>query len=121
MSVIEEVAAERRRHVEVEGWTEAHDDEHGNGELARAAAAYAFHSSAHSYGNDRRLFDIVRIARKLWPWGAGWWKPKDARRDLIRAAALIVAEIERIDRAAAAPAVAAQPLTPPAMTRSVAP
>jgi hypothetical protein len=36
----------------------------------------------------------------LWPWHDDWWKPKDRRRDLIRAAALIVAEIERLDRAA---------------------
>jgi len=33
----------------------------------------------------------------------GWWKPKGPRRDLIRAAALIVAEIERIDRRAPTP------------------
>jgi len=32
-------------------------------------------------------------------WAREWWKPKDRRRDLIRAAALIVAEIERLDHA----------------------
>jgi hypothetical protein len=37
----------------------------------------------------------------LWPWSVQWWKPKDRRRDLVRAGALIVAEIERLDRAAA--------------------
>ena len=31
-------------------------------------------------------------------WDSEWWKPKDRRRDLIRAGALIVAEIERLDR-----------------------
>jgi hypothetical protein len=31
-----------------------------------------------------------------------WWKPKDRRRDLVRAAALIIAEIERLDRDAEA-------------------
>ena len=30
-----------------------------------------------------------------WPWALNWWKPKDRRRDLIRAGALIVAELER--------------------------
>ena len=30
----------------------------------------------------------------------GWWKPTDCRRDLVKAGALILAEIERLDRAA---------------------
>ena len=34
----------------------------------------------------------------LWPWAAEWWKPKDCRRNLVRAGALILAEIERLDR-----------------------
>jgi hypothetical protein len=34
-----------------------------------------------------------------WPWLSKWWKPKDRRRDLVRAAALVIAEIERLDRA----------------------
>lgn len=38
----------------------------------------------------------------FWPWQRKWWKPKDPRRDLVRAGALIIAEIERIDRAAVA-------------------
>jgi hypothetical protein len=38
---------------------------------------------------------------RYWPWEDKWWKPKDRRRDLVRAGALIVAEIERLDRLAA--------------------
>lgn len=34
-----------------------------------------------------------------WPWNGRWWKPTNRRRDLIKAGALIVAEIERLDRA----------------------
>ncbi len=36
-----------------------------------------------------------------WPesWASCWFKPKDRRRDLIKAGALILAEIERLDRA----------------------
>lgn len=60
--------------------------------LAAAGAAYAF--SAATEG--RYLADDPL---GFWPWDKSWWKPKGARRDLIRAAALIVAEIERIDRA----------------------
>lgn len=37
-----------------------------------------------------------------WCWDRSWWKPTTPRRDLVKAAALILAEIERIDRAAAA-------------------
>lgn len=33
-----------------------------------------------------------------WPWSREWWKPKNPRRDLVKAGALIVAEIERLDR-----------------------
>ena len=86
MGVIEEIAAERRRQVDVEGWTADHDDKHKLGELADAAACYAL-SSAEDW------------ARDFWPWAAKWWKPKDRRHDLVRAAALIVAEIDRLDRA----------------------
>jgi len=37
----------------------------------------------------------------LWPWSPMWWRPTTQRRDLVKAGALIMAEIERIDRAAA--------------------
>lgn len=35
--VIAEIAAERKRQIEAEGWTPEHDDAHDKGELARAA------------------------------------------------------------------------------------
>lgn len=78
-----DIRAERQRQVDEEGWTAEHDDSHGNEELARGAACYALGNAA------------------LWPWSISWWKPTDRRRDLVKAGALIVAEIERIDRAAA--------------------
>lgn len=89
--VIAEIAAERERQKSVEGWTEAHDDEHDRGELAYAAGCYA--GFAHL---------TIVTPPDAWPWSASYWKQKGARRDLIRAAALIVAEIERIDRKQAA-------------------
>ena len=99
LDVIDEVLKERARQIDVEGWTPEHDDEHGQGEMADAAACYAMTASA-------RRFLIGSPAAHMpptcWPWGEGWWKPKDRRRDLIRAAALLVAEIERLDRAALA-------------------
>ena len=101
MTVIDEIAEERRRQIEKEGWTEAHDDEHDNCQMARAAAAYAAQAAMDAYPAPQDYTYKLRletIIKNLWPWASEWWKPKDARRDLIRAAALIVAEIERLDR-----------------------
>ena len=89
--VIAEIAAERRRQVEAEGWSPEHDDLHCGGELSSAAACYAIEPK---FGP--ATLDFIE---RWWPWERKWWKPKDRRRDLIRAAALIVAEIERLDRA----------------------
>lgn len=91
-TAVREIAAERRRQVEVEGWTPEHDDAHVNGEMAGAAACYCLGSVSHWAGS--------MAIQSLWPWDKSWWKPTDRRRDLIKAGALIVAEIERLDRAA---------------------
>lgn len=98
--VISEIAEERRRQIESEGWTPAHDDRHDDGSLARAASCYA-DPSPQMFADGWPGGQKPRPVRWPMSWGFGWWKPKDRRRDLIRAAALIVAEIERLDRAAA--------------------
>ena len=106
MSVIDEVAAERRRQVDAEGWSPDHDDGHRNGEMALAAAAYTFNSVSHvgptayiNFSFRRQPMGQFDLATLIWPWEWRWWKPIDRRRDLVKAAALIVAEIERLDRA----------------------
>ncbi|MFU2754506.1 hypothetical protein ACM7N0_11960 [Pseudomonas aeruginosa] len=91
-----DVQAERLRQVEDEGWTPEHDDEHSHGQMARAAACYALAGS--SAPNDGTAALLVSLA---WPWDEQWWKPTSARRDLIKACALTLAEIERLDRATA--------------------
>lgn len=91
-----DVQAERRRQVEAEGWTPEHDDAHSHGEMARAAACYALAGS--SVPNDGTAALLVSLA---WPWDEQWWKPTTTRRDLVKACALGLAEIERLDRAAA--------------------
>ncbi|HFT8557830.1 TPA: hypothetical protein ACXJR5_002350 [Pseudomonas aeruginosa] len=91
-----DVQAERRRQVEAEGWTPEHDDEHSHGQMARASACYALAGS--SAPNDGTAALLVSLA---WPWDQQWWKPSTARRDLVKACALGLAEIERLDRAAA--------------------
>lgn len=96
-----DVLAERQRQVSAEGWTPAHDDQHRNNDMAFAAACYAFHSAAASWDleDDGVPYDSHPVP-KNWPWEPDWWKPTDPRRDLVKAGALIIAEIERIDRAA---------------------
>ncbi|HBP5108593.1 TPA: hypothetical protein L5649_005851 [Pseudomonas aeruginosa] len=89
-----DVQAERRRQVTAEGWTPEHDDAHSHGQMARAAACYALAGS--SAPNDGTAALLVSLA---WPWDEQWWKPSTARRDLVKACALALAEIERLDRA----------------------
>lgn len=87
-----DVLDERERQVCVERWSAEHDDQHTDGSLVLAAVCYATFA----------VRPFVNIWN-LWPrsWSPDWWKPKDPRRDLVRAAALIIAEIERLDRAEA--------------------
>lgn len=90
-----DMLAERRRQQEVEGWMPQHDDEHVDGEMAVAAGYYAL---ACGFPHER---DIGQgHAPDYWPWDKTWWKPRTARENLVRAGALILAEIERLDRAA---------------------
>ena len=97
-----DVLAERQRQVEKEGWTPEHDDEHLRGTLSRAAGCYV--TTAHLC-MEANLKDTTDFGPTLsWPWDVKWWKPTTPRRDLVKAAALILAEIERIDRAAIAAA-----------------
>jgi hypothetical protein len=101
MSAIEDIAAERKRQIEVEGWTPEHDNCHSGGQLSTAARAYLAHA-AHYTGTEAVGY-VLSEPPSYWPWERSWWKPKNIRRDLVRAAALIAAEIDRIDRASQAP------------------
>jgi hypothetical protein len=109
-----DVFLERKRQIEPppggEGFSLWQDDFHHGFELARAGVAYVVAS-----------LDIGRyLADYWWPsnWRAEMFKPgppgaqreqpKGIRRNLVRAAALLIAEIERLDRAAAAAAAARQ-------------
>lgn len=103
-----DVLSERKRQIEVEGWNATHDDEHqgGHGALATAAACYAMHAGIDAAIGSGETQQHARtqaheFVPKHWPWEPKWWKPKDRRRNLVRAAALLIAEIERLDRRAA--------------------
>lgn len=123
---IEDVLAERKRQIEVEGWSSDHDDTHDKGEMAGAAACYALAGvsySAPDHYPPRKKYAAVVDARnsisekerettreavklalgepaapKNWPFHASWWKPTDHRRNLVKAGGFIIAEIERLDR-----------------------
>lgn len=97
-----DVLAERRRQVEAEGWTLQHDDEHPAGDLAAAASAYALFASDELNPKSLGACEYDQVAPFMWPFHIKWWKPNLVRRALVKAAALLLAEIERLDRAAAA-------------------
>jgi len=96
MNGIESITAERQRQVSNENWTPEHDDLHGSGEIAGAAACYAMRDL--DIGDVRLGRNVTQIIGDLWPWAKAWWKPKTQRENLVRAGALIAAEIDRLDR-----------------------
>ena len=81
---INDVIAERQRQQTVKGFSTEQDDTYIGGELAAAAISYIEPMEAASY----------------WPadWHDDSFRPTDYRRNLVKAAALIIAEIERLDR-----------------------
>ena len=83
-----------------EGWTDRHDDKHNCGEMARAAACYAMQSVYGAIHDGSVAYrEAAPPAGFLgWPWEEEWWKPKSAVEDLVRAGALIAAEIDRLQR-----------------------
>lgn len=113
---LEEIAAERERQVNKEGWTTEHDDQHDDESLALVAALYA---------TPMPLYDVQIHTNGIrwvdpWPWhrhetyhrygdGDPVIRVNDGdkrsahprRRRLVVAAALLIAEIERLDRACA--------------------
>lgn len=118
MNVLREIALERLRQQEAEGFTSDHDnEEHAAADLAMAGASYAISAASQLcfYAADAIQEDaqtaldlqdaaayveeggqLRELSENMWPW-EDMYKPKDVRRDLIRAAALIVAQIEQID------------------------
>lgn len=91
-TAIEMILDERRRQIEVEGWTLAHDDDHEDGELSLAAACYAAYPLVIYFKNEIGF-------KKLRPFDE--YDIKDGKTEiqqLVAAGALIVAEIEKIQR-----------------------
>lgn len=118
MTGAELIAAERDRQLEQEGWDSSHDDEHTDGSMALAAVCYA--TPVRLYGQDKHAAGV-----SFWdPWPDSWsveydnrfrygerrtnpgnmppdpaTYTNDERLDLlVKAGALIAAEIDRLQR-----------------------
>lgn len=110
MSVIDEIADERKRQIDEKGFTPERDDFlYEKGELRLGAISYALRACP---GGDTPIFSTIGTApfqgknaghigagHLFWPW-PNWKFPyhESARERLVKAAALLVAEIEQIDR-----------------------
>lgn len=91
------IAMERDRQIEEEGYDAAHDDTHNqSAQLARAGYLYARAASDQIRQNKMNL----TIAPVDYPWDQTFWKPDLDRpiRNLVKAGALIAAEIDRLLR-----------------------
>jgi hypothetical protein len=95
-----ELFEERVRQQIGEPYTADRDDEYLHGQLENAALTYL------QYGRDDGRFKVAQAyqaegeAPASWPWEAQFWKPSSRRRMLVKAGALVIAAIERLDREA---------------------
>lgn len=97
---IELIAKERERQIKEEGWTPEHDNKHIDQEIARAASCYAMPDGYRDMHEtlDWKGREVRDNYPDMWPWEPEYWKPTpDNRiRELVKAGALIVAEIDRL-------------------------
>jgi len=91
---IELIAEERQRQIEKLNWTAEHDAEHTKGELSTAAECYLLELRARQ---DRG--QVVKRPPPAWPFEVEAWKPSEDRvKNLVKAGALIAAEIDRLSK-----------------------
>lgn len=103
---IELIAEERKRQIEIEGYTDDHDLKHNPREFVHAAETYLMSSdlTLHSkefgpsdnWHQTNEPFYRNEIERS-WPWEQESFKPTSDIRDLIKAGALIAAAIDRLN------------------------
>lgn len=94
------ILAERVRQELVEGYDASHDDQYDDGNLAAVGTMYyqraiglpLMMTEAPNSDGDRVVVPVG------FPWDADFWKPKTTRRDLERAGALFLAEVDRLRR-----------------------
>lgn len=92
MNGIELIKAERERQITEEGYSWRHDDEEVTHQLSDAAIVYACPAPLR--------YEVERF----WPWDKRSFKPDNTHtidgriRELVKAGALIAAEIDRLTR-----------------------
>lgn len=94
--VLDDIRMKRQRQIVIHGYPPEHDDQHTNGSVAIGAIPYI------QAANQETLDLTDEELQVFWPWPEKFKPSADRRENLINAAALLVAEIERIDRATAA-------------------
>lgn len=97
MSVYDEIREERAHQVEL-GYDAEHDDQHCQGQLCAAAAVYADAASSLECGIEST--DVMHNLEYRWPFDDGFRVFSSSRTYMLKAAAMLVAEIERYDRMA---------------------
>lgn len=93
-----DVLAERVRQIDVEHYTLAHDLLHHPGELGLASASYLNTAIDQLHGKEH---DPAEEA-DTWPWQREAWRPGTARENIVKALAIGLALLDRIDAAPAA-------------------
>jgi hypothetical protein len=104
MISIDLIKEERKRQITERKYDDKHDDDHDHDELIQAAQCYLDHVSIKShvmnlndsYDEKIKLYKDVKRP-KNWPpqFDKDSWNPDSPIRDLVKAAALIAAEIDR--------------------------
>lgn len=94
-TLLADLKIERLAQITREGYTTEHDDAHTGGELAQAAAGYAYAGPLVARDERNQVQGFM-----LWPWPIETWKPGLYRSNLLRTGALVLAELERLDRLA---------------------
>lgn len=96
-----DVLKERVEQVEKHDYDDVHDDKYLNAQLTRAGVHYAAAAASAIMLKDKSYAGLTPLTVQTgfdWPWPLSFWKTGPIRKMLIKAAALIIAEIERIDR-----------------------
>lgn len=97
LSGVELIAAERQRQIDKFRYTALSDDHYSKPELVLAAISYACVVARPDTEAEGRM-EHTRAAND-WPWPPMSWNPSnDPVRNLVKAGALIAAEIDRLQR-----------------------
>lgn len=93
---VRDIEMERDYQIKQKDCQTTRDDTYTDNQLIRAACSYALHATNEAQGGCEQTHATIM---GVWPWPEGSFSKCDKRSSLVKAAALLVAEIERIDRA----------------------